>query len=107
MQSRNRALVFKGFQCPRISENNFELCTADHSLPCQDQTCGRSGFNQALQTIPACLWDLAQVCRRIEHKIDNYQWEVSIAQKQISRFDRIESFGATNPEQMTQTGVIR
>src|SRR4029453_16492438 len=59
LQWRNRALVFKSFQRPRIFENNFELRTADHSLSCHYQTCGRDRLDKALQTIPACLWDLA------------------------------------------------
>src|SRR4051812_9106531 len=72
----------------------------------QHQTSRRGRFDQALEAIPAGLWNLAELSRGIEMKIDNNEREVAISQKQIGCFHRFGRFGATHPQQLTQTFML-
>src|SRR5436309_16113385 len=87
-QPRNRVLLFKTFQVPHIFENNFQLRAADPPLPCQDQTCGRGGFDQSLQTIQVRLGNFARFFSWIENMFVNTERIITIVHKKNNRFVR-------------------
>src|SRR4029077_10397715 len=104
---RNRIFFFQSLPCPGILENDFQLGAADYPLSIDDETCRRHSFRQSLQTVPACLRNFSQLLRWVQNKIDNYQREIAVAQKEISGFDSVERFPAANPKQMPQRRIVR
>ena len=100
-------LAFKSFNVPGIFEHQFQLRATNHFISRENQTCRGQHLNQPLQSIPVRLRNFTQFLRCVQHQIHNHQRKITVAQKQISRFDRFRCFPAPNPQQVLQPRIIQ
>jgi len=74
------------------------LSAADNASAGENEKGAWRCLDQALEPIPTCLWNFAQFLKRIQNEIQNNEWKITIAQKEISGFNCFKRFGTTNPE---------
>ena len=106
MQLRARIVARQIGEAPAVLEHNLGPRARDHVMAAYYHKGSRRRFDQSLQAIPAGRRNATQFVRRIQNKIENYQWEIAITQKKIGGFDGCACLFATDPEQMLQRAGI-
>src|SRR5678815_2365374 len=78
---------------------------ADHGARSQGQQGRRFGFDEALKSIPNGGRCFAQLGEWIQSEVEQDQWQISIAQKEISGFECFGGLLATDPEKSREIEI--